>query len=620
MVYKGNAYMPQRWKKLKILLFLCLVILTCVVVLAYMKKTEARFPFNKVHLAVEEQEQDEFINNNMTKEQDEFINNNINEENESTMIKIQNFMKNFTLPKEALDPSTVWYGNIYKDIYGLPLSAYDMTSFEKIGEDWIQFFPDFLASRQHYHLRNPSHDPDAFTRITSKVSLKKRSKYVVGDVFVAHIQARDQLMRNKTFGGDYFRARLIRTRFGEAVDGIPCAIYDHANGTYTVKAPLLMSGDFTLEVKLLLSVEGIDHWINFTEKAVHKRACHHAILKSDEKVVCGLHLDIFDNSEDLCDYSNPRNKEPWFCVRPPSGVCHPIVEHVIEKLPDKPPHEISRETKLKFGRFGEIFGSGSRIRVSSTNYLMSSAQLLSAIRYGMEYQGIVVPAGFLHNGHWVSLQHKSAEVSVASSRDCFRNKIVFLLGDSTMRQFFFVAVHKFNLTQTGPDNRINKHAPQLGRSERDNITVYYRTHGMPVEVPGLISTRPYISDTIDTLMVGGPDVYVILNIGVHFIHYDASYYIHRLMGIKKAILNHLKIHPETRFIVRGQNVVECAQEWALFRFEILLRNVFKDMKEIVVLNLWDFTIVWRLYDYHPGDVPLDEEARLMFSYLCNWNP
>ena len=95
MVYKVKAYMPQRWKKLRILLFLCLVILTCVVLLAYMKKTEARFPFNKVHLAVEEQEQDEFINNN------------INEENESTMIKIQNFMKNFTLPKEALDPSTV---------------------------------------------------------------------------------------------------------------------------------------------------------------------------------------------------------------------------------------------------------------------------------------------------------------------------------------------------------------------------------------------------------------------------------------------------------------------------------------------------------------------------------
>ena len=190
-----------------------------------------------------------------------------------------------------------------------------------------------------------------------------------------------------------------------------------------------------------------------------------------------------------------------------------------------------------------------------------------------------------------------------------------------MRQFFESATGTFKILCSGPDNKIDKQAPQVGKSKESNLTIYYRTHGMPVQLNGFSTARPYISDTIESLTllkIGGPDVYVIVNIGVHLVHYDASYYVHRLLGIKKAMLDHLTIHPETRFIIRGMNVVECTHEWALFRFEIILRKIFENTEKIVVLNLWDFTTVMPLNDYHPYGDALDQEARLLFSYLCNW--
>ncbi|XP_076810269.1 NXPE family member 3-like [Clavelina lepadiformis] len=286
--------------------------------------------------------------------------------------------------------------------------------------------------------------------------------------------------------------------------------------TYTVKAPLLMSGDFTLEVKLLLSVEGIYRWTNFTAEPTHKHT-------------------------------------------------------------------------TTYGKFGKIEGSGLPVKVSpATNFL-------SLIRYGMVIKDSFA-SGCLHAEKWVSLKQKVPIESVASSRECFRNKVVFLLGDSTIKQFFYVGTSTFTLTRSFHASKINGQTSQIDQSKHDNITDYYKTHGMPIQLTGLSATRPYLSDTIESLTLGGSNVYVIDNVGVHLAHYDVSYYIHRLMRIKKDILDHLKIYPETRFIFRGMNVVESIQEWALFRFEIILREIFKDLDRVVVLNVWDFTTMIPLND------------------------
>ena len=110
-------------------------------------------------------------------------------------------------------------------------------------------------------------------------------------------------------------------------------------------------------------------------------------------------------------------------------------------------------------------------------------------------------------------------------------------------------------------------------------------------------------------------MYVILNVGAHFFHHHPRFYIHRVEGIKKAILEHQKVFPSTRFIVRGLNVVEFTDEWNIFRINVLLQETFANMTNVMFLNLWDLTTVWQLNNYYPGPAVLDQQALHMFSHI-----
>ena len=177
---------------------------------------------------------------------------------------------------------------------------------------------------------------------------------------------------------------------------------------------------------------------------------------------------------------------------------------------------------------------------------------------------------------------------------------------------------KLKLTIKGSNSNKIWQQPRIaysGPSQNHNITMYYRAHGPPLRNPGPPSTRPYISDSILSIAVGGQDVYVIFNVGAHLFQHHPRFYIHRVEGIKKAILEHQKVFPLTRFIVRGLNVVECTDEWNIFRINILLQETFANMTNVMFLNLWDLTTVWQLDDYHPGPKVLDQQALHMFSHI-----
>ena len=172
----------------------------------------------------------------------------------------------------------------------------------------------------------------------------------------------------------------------------------------------------------------------------------------------------------------------------------------------------------------------------------------------------------------------------------------------------------------GPDSIKVWQQPKIARTDphqANNITMYYRAHGPPLRNPGPPNTRPYISDSILGIPVGGQNVLVIFNVGSHLYQHHPSFYIHRIRGIRTAIEEHHKIFPETRFIVRGLNVVEHADEWSIYRLNRLLRETFYKMKNVLFLNLWDLTTVWPLDTYHPDEETLVEEALYMFGHVVS---
>ena len=195
-------------------------------------------------------------------------------------------IKQFVIPPEVYDKKSPFYGMVYKDIYGLPLAAITNESFdEEVTESWTDYFPSLMSAIKNDNKLNPSHNSTYFT-MSGVITLSK-TNYTLNDEFEATITSLDSKGRKKTFGGDYYRARLVRGD-GKYPDGIPCKVIDNSNGTYTVKAPLALEGSLTLDVKLVLTLQTIKRLINHTSFLCSNTTVYYSELESNETVPCAL--------------------------------------------------------------------------------------------------------------------------------------------------------------------------------------------------------------------------------------------------------------------------------------------------------------------------------------------
>ena len=156
---------------------------------------------------------------------------------------------------------------------------------------------------------------------------------------------------------------------------------------------------------------------------------------------------------------------------------------------------------------------------------------------------------------------------------------------------------KLNVTTSTPDSYF--HILRTDRNDKLNISLYYRTHGLPFRLQGPPVICPYITDVIDAMKTSGSDVLIIISLGLHYLEYHPSFFIHRLLGIKQALLRHLEKHPNTKFIIKGLNLSlnpHYPFEWLVLRYSLLLKKIIK-LENIVFIDLWDMTTVWPIADY-----------------------
>uniref|UniRef100_H2Y920 Uncharacterized protein n=1 Tax=Ciona savignyi TaxID=51511 RepID=H2Y920_CIOSA len=136
-----------------------------------------------------------------------------------------------------------------------------------------------------------------FTKLLLKENI---GGYTVGDTLVATIEAKDGLGQRKTYGGDYFFARLMKTNdAGEILtSGIACDVVDQGDGTYTVSVPLLWPGRSTLFADLVHPSEAIVYLVNESASGFAKGIHFVSTYPSGEEVYCNVGL---QPSSSLCD-------------------------------------------------------------------------------------------------------------------------------------------------------------------------------------------------------------------------------------------------------------------------------------------------------------------------------
>ena len=204
----------------------------------------------------------------------------------STAPKERNFApKVADISEELLNPKSPFYCMIYKESYGLPLSNQERQNYKEVYHDWKDYFPSLVASIEKSVKENPTRNVKLFTK-TASINLNK-TEFRFGQEFVAIITSIDGEGRAKKFGGDYYRARLIRGNTKNP-DGIPCRIIDNGDGTYTAKAPLLLEGHLKFDVVLSLSFGAILEVIDQIRKGICDHDMYSARLNSGQSVGCSF--------------------------------------------------------------------------------------------------------------------------------------------------------------------------------------------------------------------------------------------------------------------------------------------------------------------------------------------
>ena len=196
-----------------------------------------------------------------------------------------------------LNPKSPLFGRKYEYMEGKQSTSKDWVTFFKEYVNglprWETYFPKLIVDLNKLNQLNPEKNAVKSTSPFSYCTFPSGSNYKVGDMFKAKIQAVDFANKNKEFGGDYIRARLLKQNSAGATrDGVPCRLQDHGNGTYTISAPLLVPGVFTLEVQLVSSVEAVASLIAWSSERQQYGYVYDVTLQSNELVGCNIDLPL----------------------------------------------------------------------------------------------------------------------------------------------------------------------------------------------------------------------------------------------------------------------------------------------------------------------------------------
>ena len=284
----------------------------------------------------------------------------------------------------------------------------------------------------------------------------------------------------------------------------------------------------------------------------------------------------------VCDFSEHRYGIQWVCVRPLEELC-PREMNWYEKEFAKNKTSFAAGSLFKIGVSyqAEIKGSGSEIQSEKGNnkhekYLKSCQR---DKRTNVETNKV---SGYFENGLWHSTVCNNSIKTLEQGKTCLRNKIIHLIGDSTVRQLDveLASFLKIRHQTFGPSMCWSM--PRMAKDEQNNFSMKYRAHGHPLHNTGDRESRPPIVETLIKISPNNSrETVVVFNVGAHFVLYDPDIFLYRLKAIRRALDSLKKRLPNVKIFVKG-NVANrevsdlVPGEWVLYRLNQIFRQYFND--------------------------------------------
>ncbi|XP_049891953.1 NXPE family member 3-like [Epinephelus moara] len=435
----------------------------------------------------------------------------------------------------------------------------------------------------------------------------------VGDQLEVMITMSDFQDRSKEYGGDFLLARLHNLKLGAGVAG---QVVDHLNGSYSAVFSLLWEGDAQVEVTLVHSSEAITVLSRVTREHPD-RVTFSSLFRSgsrSETTLCNVCLR--PTQKPLCNYTDLRTGEPWFCYKPKKLSCDARISHS---------REIYRPNLKEDER--KLFQSGVNMKVLIQASGPDSVSILPKEEGQPEVMRSNVtsgPSGYYYHGMWRALGGPTVhQFNTSAISQCLKGKVVHMYGDSTIRQWFEYLRALPDLKEFDLHSQ-RQVGPFMALHYANNILVTFRCHGPPIRF-NMVHTSElrYIANELDGVN-GGINTVVVFGIWSHFSTFPVEIYIQRIRSIRRAVVRLLDRAPGTLVIIRTGNpkVLKGLYEtltnsdWYTLQHDKVHRLMFKGLN-VHLIDAWEMVVAHHLpHSLHPQPPIVKNMIDLVLSYIC----
>ncbi|XP_072026965.1 NXPE family member 3-like [Amphiura filiformis] len=340
---------------------------------------------------------------------------------------------------------------------------------ESPAPEWLKNASSFLLKvpslRSIYRDAFPSKKYTVFTSASNSYFriINPKSQYNLCDTIEIEILVKDGKNVTKQYGGDHLFVILssLDTKSSAIPDG---GIQDHMNGSYTARFTLRWTGNLRISVTVMHSSEAVSALRRVSEKFPTRASYDGFFWNGNDVGVSACHITPYfyikqrENESyvaEMCNFTEPITGAPWYCAKPVNFSCTSYGNHSYS-MRDNNILDIflSKDEKEEIiKRPSEITSIGNaRVRVQMpaiTDSLQSvaltcaSQQLPQCDIKNKPEQNQNIVAGFYHRDNWISL-HCNTHIGTNTTflSNCLRDKTLYFLGDSTLRQWFVYFLEK----------------------------------------------------------------------------------------------------------------------------------------------------------------------------------
>ncbi|MEE6484582.1 hypothetical protein FKM82_013926 [Ascaphus truei] len=233
------------------------------------------------------------------------------------------------------------------------------------------------------------------------------------------------------------------------------------------------------------------------------------------------------------------------------------------------------------------------------------------------------PGGYFLNNLWYPLFCNLSSFEPVSHIDtCLSGKLIYLMGDSTMRQWieYFPKIMKtlkfFDLHGDG------WHKTFLALDLKRNVHIQWKKHGHPFVTQSFFTVKDYASAPrqIDRLG-GGAHTVIVLGLGQHFRPFPLTLFIRRVLNVRKAIERLFLRSPDTKVIIKSENTreintdVEKFSDFHGYIQYLLVKDIFQGLN-VGVIDAWDMTTAFGSLNVHPPETVIKNQINMFLAYIC----